>query len=742
MTGDNGATLRILKRADKEILQLSRAEKGAVWDFQSKFRQNPHHPSLKLKQLKGDTRLWSARVTKDYRALLLNIQNQDFLLVSVRHRSDVYDDLERYTYRINGVTGGIEVIDLAAIGDSILGRVAGDQPEPPDAVEAEQTPSLFAHIPNEQLAELGVAAALFPSIAKVTTEKGLLELADNVPQLTAEVLLALYDGKTVDEVREQIVDPVAVDGPVDAEDYVTAAVRPATQVTTDDGALQAVLAESFARWQVFLHPTQRKLVEKHYNGPARVSGGPGTGKTIVALHRVKHLAEQLPPGGDKAILLTTFNRNLAADLRNRLLALGGEELLCRVDIVNIDKLASRVVSEGTEHNRRRVIVDDRAVEEWRSLLLELGDDRFAPDFLAAEWAQVILGQALTSRTEYFRARRSGRGRSLKRNERAHIWRLVEQFEQRLEDQGMWTMRQVAATAARRELDRATRIEDAGAKSEDSLSTPRYRYRHIVVDEAQDLSAAHWTMLRAMVAPGENDLFLVGDPHQRLYDNYVTLSSLGINIRGRSAKLTLSYRTTRQILRWAIGMLTGEAYDDLDGGNDDLAGYRSLLNGDPPIPHGLATWAEERQLAVQQIKQWQAHGDRSIAIAVPTRDMVNDTIQELIDADVEAVRLGPDGPERPDGVHVGTMHRFKGLEYQRIILAGVTDGIVPRQAIRHFQDVDPKRYQQERARERSRLFVAATRARDELVVTWHGMPSEFLVGPQQPSNLTSSRGSEP
>ncbi|EHY91117.1 UvrD-helicase domain-containing protein [Saccharomonospora azurea] len=723
MTVDSGATLRILERADKEILKLSRADKGAVYEFQHKFRRNPNHPGLHLKQLKGDTRLWSARVTQDYRALLLSIQDQDFLLVSVRHRKNAYDDLERYTYRINGVTGGIEVIDLAAIGDSILGRVAGDGAEPEQAADA--APPLFAHVTDEQFEELGVAPALFPAIAKVTTEEELLELADCVPQLTADVLLALYDGKTFDEVMEQITAPVAVGNPVDTEDYAAAVVRPATQVTTDDAALQAVLAESFARWQVYLHPTQRTLVEKNYNGPARVSGGPGTGKTIVALHRVKHLAEQLPEGRDKPILLTTFNRNLAADLRTRLLALGGEQLARRVDIVNIDKLASRVVAEGNDDTKRRIVGNDRALEEWRSLLLELDDQRFPPEFLAAEWAQVILGQALTSRTEYFRARRTGRGRSLKRDERDHIWQLVERFTQRLDEQGMWTMRQVAAAAARRELDRAARVEHAAANGENSLSTPEYRYRHIVVDEAQDLSAAHWTMLRAMVAKGPNDIFITGDPHQRLYDNYVTLSSLGINIRGRSAKLTLSYRTTRQILRWSMGMLTGETYDDLDGGEDDLTGYRSLLNGRDPVAHGLSTWAEERRWVAQQIKQWQDDDAGSIAIAVPTRQMADEMIRDLTDAGIDAVQVGPDGPARGDGFHVGTMHRFKGLEYQRMILSGVADGILPRQAIRHFQDSDPKRYQQERARERSLLFVAATRARDELVVTWHGKASEFL-----------------
>ena len=85
-------------------------------------------------------------------------------------------------------------------------------------------------------------------------------------------------------------------------------------------------------------------------------------------------------------------------------------------------------------------------------------------------------------------------------------------------------------------------------------------------------------------------------------------------------------------------------------------------------------------------------------------------------------IGPDGPRLPDGVHVGTLQRFKGLEYQRMILAGITDAAVPGQ---YDRACDPARQQRELMRARSLLFVAATRARDALVISWHGQPSRFL-----------------
>jgi superfamily I DNA/RNA helicase len=161
----------------------------------------------------------------------------------------------------------------------------------------------------------------------------------------------------------------------------------------------------------------------------------------------------------------------------------------------------------------------------------LGERSWTAEFLHDEWTQVVLGHGLNSRDEYFRVRRAGRGKHVDRAQRAEIWQLVEQFTKRLGEQGLWTFRQLAAHAAR--LERA-RVSSAG-----------YRYKHVVVDEAQDLSPAHWMPLRSMVEPGPNDMFLAGDTHQRIYDNYVSLGSLGIAVRGRSSRLTLSYRELKQ-----------------------------------------------------------------------------------------------------------------------------------------------------------------------------------------------------
>jgi superfamily I DNA/RNA helicase/mRNA-degrading endonuclease RelE of RelBE toxin-antitoxin system len=690
------ARLRFTERADKDIDKLARPVKGAMWDFMRKVRQDPSAPGLRFKQLKGDSRLYSARVTDDYRALMLHLKDDEYMLVTVKHRSESYDNMERYAHQINQVTGGIDFYDMA----SLDGTVKPPAPAGP--------PPLFAGYSQSQLIELGVGKPLLSTIGKITTEEQLLEFAECVPQLTADVLLALHDGASVEAVMEQVTAPVAATDPVDLEDYAAAAARPASLVTTDDETLQAILQQGFERWQVYLHPVQRRAVERSYSGPARVSGGPGTGKTIVALHRVRWLVQHLPPGtSGKDVLLTTFNKNLAADLRKRLLLLGGPEILDRVEVVNIDQLATRVVHEAQPGTRLPQMNDDKATELWEEVRLEQGETRWDADFLHDEWSQVVLGHAITSREEYFRARRAGRGRQLNRAQRAAIWDLVEQFTKRLDEANLWTFRRIAAHAARLERQLA--------------ATREPRYRHIVVDEAQDLSSAHWMLLRAMVRPGPNDMFLAGDTHQRIYDNYLSLGSLGIEIRGRSSRLTLTYRSTHEILTAASRILGTESWDDMDDGTDTLDGYRSVLRGPQPEFRAYGSWPDELDGILRQVREWTG-GDSSIAVSVPTKKQVEQVESYLSAHGVLAGSIGPDGPRLPDGVHVGTLQRFKGLEYQRMILAGITDAAIPGQ----HPAADPVRQHRELMRARSLLFVAATRARDALVISWHGQPSHFLA----------------
>ncbi|MFC9881680.1 UvrD-helicase domain-containing protein [Streptomyces libani] len=772
------ARLSLYQKAENELYKMDSSVKTKFYDFCHQFRLDPDHPSLDLKPLKGDGRIFRAKIDRSYRALLARAGVgtdgiQQWLIVAVRHRKDVYDQL---SVAVNRVTGEIEFVDLGVVGQSVLQRAGlqltpapddHDAPAPDEqAVPAEPTPApvvteqpaapaepFLTGCAPEDLRRLGVADALIDVVLTVTTEEELDQLIVGAPRLTAEVLTGLGSGMSVDEVEREITQPASAELAPGFEDDMAAALT-RTAVTTVDDDIRNVLAEGdFRAWKVYLHPTQHKIVERNYNGPARVSGGPGTGKTIVALHRVARLAAALPPGHGKTILLTTYTKNLTADLRSRLTSLMEPALLGRIDIKHIDQLAQSVLNENAAPGTQRsLITDDRALDVLREVLFEHEGQRWDAEFLFDEWEQIVLGQSLATRQDYFKARRAGMGRALNRPERAAIWKLLEQFTLRLNSLGRETWAQAAERAARYEMERARKIQIRAERKEDiggdlihlddnssGLRYLRHRYQHIVVDEAQDLSSAHWKMLRAMVAPGPDDLFIAGDTHQRIYDRQVTLSTVGVNIRGRASKLTLSYRTTQEILDQAAKVVGTTTYDDLDDGTDTLDGYHSLLRGPAPELVACTDWTDEITQLADALKQWRVEITQPVedgtardpsgtmAVCVADGDMAGRVAADLeIKHGITTATLTKDGPQGGGEVHIGTMHRFKGLEYQKLAIVGASDGVLPRTAlIEKYATTDPKRYERELKKSRNQLFVAATRARDTLRISWHGRPSPFL-----------------
>jgi superfamily I DNA/RNA helicase len=225
-----------------------------------------------------------------------------------------------------------------------------------------------------------------------------------------------------------------------------------------------------------------------------------------------------------------------------------------------------------------------------------------------------------------------------------VWDLTERFNQRLAADGAWCWPQLRASVAI--------AERYGAKG------PR-RYRHVVVDEAQDLTPAHWLLLRALVPEDADDLFIAGDTYQRIYGQPVTLGKLGIDIRGRSRKLTLNYRTTREILRAALAIEADATADDLDGDLDSLAGYRSVMTGANPRFQPHPTEDAELAAIADQVKVWTAeHLPGSVAVTVPSNAMAERVIAALEAEDLPAQPLTAEQNPGEDVVHVGTMHRLK------------------------------------------------------------------------------------
>ncbi len=539
---------------------------------------------------------------------------------------------------------------------------------------------LFADVADADLTRLGVDAQVLPVVRLLAVEADLERLQMALPDAQYAALFALSGGMTVDEAGAEVARlfPVGTaPEQVGRGDLVAALERSPDQVTfmSEQQDLPFILARPFAAWRTFLHPGQREIAYlPSYAGPAQVTGGPGTGKTVTVLHRAAFLAARAatspeeggpaaagqvsrPGPGGARILLTTFNGNLAEALHVQLdLLMRDAAARSRIEVLNVDRLAYGVVKQARGHP---VIADERVLRtRWAE---GAADARlpFTPAFLKNEWEQVILAQDLRTEQAYLDCPRTGRGRPLTRTQRTRVWQAAQ--------------RVTAELAAARESTHLQLANEAAHLLGQAGEPP---YRHILVDEAQDLHPVQWRLLRAAVAPGPDDLFIAADPHQRVYHSRVSLASLQICVRGRSRRLSLNYRTTQEILARAVPLLGADPVIGLDGLVDSLLGYRSPTRGQRPQLKVAATRAGEFTALTERIRSWLSTGiePQAIGVAARSASLVREAREALSADGIMTVPLRGRGD--PQAVRVGTMHAMKGLEFQAVAVIGVEQGPGP------------------------------------------------------------------
>ena len=673
-----------------------------------RFERDSRSSGLNYEKIAGamDPNMRSIRIDGSYRAIVLKPDegNIHVLLWADKH-DDAYQWATRHSCSVNSETGALQVYQP---------RQAVEQaPEPLAADE----PGIFGQLKRRELLRLGVPARMVSEVLGIRDEADLEEMAPRLPVEAYEALFLYMAGETYEQI---ILERETPSEPVDTADFAAALGRDDTRsrfvVIENDRELEEMFSAPLERWRVFLHPSQRRLVERRWNGPVRVLGGAGTGKTVVAMHRARWLARNLPEGG--RILFTTFTRNLAADIEQNLRAICTPEEMERIEVVNLDRWVQRLL-RGKGYRFR--LSFERHPDAWREAVakkpLGLGfSDRFYND----EWEQVIQANGVESREAYLRVARTGRGVRLNRATRAEVWRVFEEYRAQLAERGVMEAADCyRAAAALLERERA----EAAAESASRGGT----FASVVVDEAQDMVAPAWRLIRGIVPNGLNDLFIVGDAHQRIYSRHrVVLSRCGIEIRGRAKKLRLNYRTTEETRRWADGLLERRSMDDLDGGTDDNRAVRSVANGPEPHVVHFRTRAEQAAWLVRYLKDLSSRDEslRGICIVGRTR-FERDTLgEELIDADLPLELLEADSPDdSAGGVRLATMHRVKGLEFDRMVIASVNEDLVPLAAV--IPEDDSRERAAAETAERALLYVAATRAKKDLTILSFGTPSPFL-----------------
>ncbi|MFJ6482908.1 UvrD-helicase domain-containing protein [Streptomyces sp. NPDC091682] len=652
-----------------------------------------------------DARMRTIRITDFWRGVVLAPDDGSdvFLLVNVLPHDDAYTWAAKRLYSANSATRALEVRNAVAL----------DELTPLYETASLRVPQrLFAKVSDGTLRQLGVDDQVLRA-ARSLVDKGQLDaFATLLPEDQLEVLQYLAEGFSPEEVYRDVVAVRRPPGaPAEAvEDLATVIANTTARIRLITGPqeLEEILEKPFEAWRVFLHPSQRRVAYRaSYGGPVQVTGGPGTGKTVAALHRVRHL---LSRSEDGRILLTTYTNALASGLRDMLVLLldEDEKALARVDVTTVDAFANGIVRSASA-TALKPIGDREQLQLWDKAIKQLGLP-FSTQFLAQEYRHVVLGQNLRGLDAYLGASRRGRGTGLGPARRRQVWSGVERFEQLLGGRGETTHLRICARAA----------ELLGASS-----TP---YAHVVVDEAQDLHPAQWRVLRAAVPAGPDDLFVTGDPHQRIYDSRVALGTLGIATTGRSFRLRVNYRSTEEILTWSAELLAPIAVDSLEGeGTDSLSGYRSLLHGKQPRSREYTTQAEETEALVEQVRSWVAGGIAPHEIGVCARFnlLLNAAEEKLRSAGIPAVRVKGQLPPGTEGVRLATMHAMKGLEFRAVSVLGVSDGTIPFAREITARESDALQHEADLLRERCLLFVACTRAREALVVTWSSDPSPFL-----------------
>lgn len=676
--------------------RIPRAQQKKVREFTEKFKADPKSAAINYEKIHNvkDPRVRTVRIDKKYRAVVLHPDEGDvYVLTWVDNHDEAMAWAENRDFEVHPFTGSLQVFSVVEAERVVQANGSNGKPK------------LLGRFDDSLLLSFGVPNVLLPAVRAVQKPDELLALAKHLPAEAAEALIWLAEGLPPEEVREAVVSQPKKE--VDTTDLEAALEHPDSRrrfvTIRSDYDLTSILDAPLEKWRVFLHPSQERLVTKHFNGPARVTGGAGTGKTVVAMHRARYLAKALCLKSEDRILFTTFTANLAQNVGQNLAHLCGEE--DRIEVLHLHSWAVRFMkSQGVNFD---IATADELEQYWEQAILAAGELDFDVSFLQQEWEQVVQANAIDAMSKYLKVSRIGRGKTLSRPQRGRVWKIFERFSQILDDRGKCEWMSV--------------IQQTRQYLEENK--PALPYRAVVVDEAQDFHAEEWRLIRAIMPPEANDLFLVGDAHQRIYGRKVSLRNCGINILGRSSRLRINYRTTEQIRAWAIAMLQGIQIDDLDGGSEEQQGYTSLLSGPRPEVRHFDCQSDELEFLGQRVKELaEQRRPEDVCLVARTNKMLRDVYQPLLESLDLPHTLLDKGKEGP-GVRLATMHRVKGLEFPVMILAGINDGIVP---IRLSSvEGDPMVKAEHEDRERSLLFVAATRARDMLIVTSSGTASPFL-----------------
>lgn len=693
-----------------KFTELPRNIQQGVKEFQKKFRENSTSGSIHLESITQfrDSSLRSARVTGEYRAILGSLGQDNYMLLYVDKHDQAYRWAQNKRFAWNEHTQSCQIIPVS-IEPTEENPTASYTED--TQTDSEKLKGILSEVEMEKLLKIGVPEELIPFVKTIKDLDDLDRAESKLPQDAYENLFSIFDGDDIDDIIVEMEAGKAKEG----EDSLLSNNNKRRFIElTDDECLAQIMEEGMEKWQLFLHPSQSKLVNSDYKGTTKVSGSAGTGKTIAALHRLKHLCEQQ----DAHVLFTTYTTALMNNISQLVDKMRIPSQ--RYELTNIDKVLRQVAEENHVLPNGFDILDygsdsdEKAKALWQEVL-DTEISEFNEDFLHSEYIDVIVYNNNKDLKSYLVQARTGRTKALSRKQRVEIWKLKEKYE--------------SLKIQRRKVDR---MELFNTTANYLIENDIHPYTHIIADEFQDFSNPELRFLRALVKEGRNDLFLTGDPYQRIYSGRkINFSAAGINVRGkRSQKLKVNYRTTEEIKRMAVSVVKDQKYDDLDGGEENNKGYISLVHGERPSYKIFQSGIDEVKQVLHYLDICETEGihAKDICIASKTRAMYKDVQDELHRKGVKYCEV-KNGDRKGDkeGLSFSTFHSLKGLEFRVVILIGVTERSMPSVVSSNypFMEMDAAEQKEYLANIRSLLYVAITRARQLVFITGYGKKTGLL-----------------
>lgn len=684
-----------------QLIKLPKSVQQKVVEFQRKFRQDSTLASIHLEPIVDfkDNSLRTARINDGYRAVIGVIGNDNFSLVYVDQHDSAYRWAKNKKFIWNTHTQSCQLVSLSEE------TAVMESASPTDN-------SIFDAISDEQILRIGVPEDMIPKVRVMVGLDDLDALEPLLPSDAYENLFYLLDNGDIETIIKDLEEGCAKSSSMDEQLNSHNNRRHFIEIT-DDVELEKMIEGDLEKWQVFLHPSQRKLIESNYNGSLKVSGSAGTGKTVAAIHRLGILAQSQ----EATILFTTYTKALRDNL---------DRLIKKMDIPsnrftlnNIDKVlldiskTYKVLPEG--FTVLDYMGDDKSEELLREVL-EVNVSDFDEHFLYNEYIDVIVYHNIQNVDAYLRQSRAGRSKALSRRQRLAVWELLEKY--------------VAIKSERKRVDRLELFNlTANFLNENNI----HPFTHVITDEFQDFSNPELRFIRSLVTEGPNDLFLVGDPYQRIYTGRkLNFAAAGINVRGRSRRLKVNYRTTEEIKRMAVAIVKGVNYDNFEDGIESISGYVSLMHGAKPSYQMATDGTKEAEMILEFIETCIQDGilPEEICITASTYKAMKD-LQDRMHKKKMAFKILKNGASIGDSdcVSFCSFHSIKGLEFKVVIAMGVNERTAPSTATDDYRFVSMDKLEQRDylTSIRSSLYVALTRSQQRVLITGVGSRSTLIGG---------------